>query len=627
MLPYKDNEIIMIGDQLVTDILVANRSHIKSILVSPISKANDGSKFIKFLEKNIFKKLAQKNILHEGFYNEGEIGENENLGSKVNLVEEPGIGNTTNQLGDGPKKCIGCGKELQTTDERQPGYAIDIDRQNLCLRCFKIKHYNRLVEQEINDKDFIAILEDINKTKEKIRYYYVVDVFDLPGNLNGEFATVGLVNQYGDIQAKFQVENSNENIIQNLHKKIIEGLDEVGINFEEQVEKIGFACVGFVDHMTGIVNYSANLKFENFNLKKVVTDLFKKPVFVLNDANAAALDGKLIPGVNGHAGEFGHGGFFQDNVKCSCGLIGCIEATSSINGIENFFNDKVKNDKQHFANKIFDGIEIISFKNINDALMKNPKEIKGLIYECLEPIAKHMATMVMAIDPEAIIISGEVTSLGEVMVEILVEEEKNMKKRLLGNKLEVSEVGLGCMGLSMSFPPFPTREEAIEFIRKAYKEGVTFFDTAEIYGPFDNEEILGEAVKPFRDKVIIATKFGFKYEGNVSVGLDSTEKNILRAIEGSLKRLQTDYIDLYYQHRVDPKTPIEVVAKVVGELIKAKKEKKMNKKNLNLNALRMLGVQAVNKANSGHPGIILGAAPMVYELFTNVMNVNPINDQ
>ncbi|QEH61684.1 aldo/keto reductase [Spiroplasma chinense] len=142
-----------------------------------------------------------------------------------------------------------------------------------------------------------------------------------------------------------------------------------------------------------------------------------------------------------------------------------------------------------------------------------------------------------------------------------------MKKRILGKDLEVSELGLGCMGLSFSLPPFPTKQEAIEFIREAYKRGVTFFDTAEIYGPFNNEEILGEAVKDFRDKVIIATKFGFKYDGNQVIGVDSSVENMQRALEGSLKRLQTDYIDLYYQHRVDKETPIENVAQEMKKMI------------------------------------------------------------
>ena len=142
-----------------------------------------------------------------------------------------------------------------------------------------------------------------------------------------------------------------------------------------------------------------------------------------------------------------------------------------------------------------------------------------------------------------------------------------MKTRTLGKDLVVSEIGLGCMGLSFSFPPFPSKEEAIAFIRTAYDKGVRFFDTAEIYGPFVNEEVVGEALKPYRDQVVIATKFGFKYEGNEVVGLDSSEVNIRRAIEGSLKRLQTDYIDLFYQHRVDPNTPIETVAQVMQQLM------------------------------------------------------------
>ncbi|AKX34631.1 aldo/keto reductase [Spiroplasma litorale] len=149
-----------------------------------------------------------------------------------------------------------------------------------------------------------------------------------------------------------------------------------------------------------------------------------------------------------------------------------------------------------------------------------------------------------------------------------------MNKRVLGKGLEVSEIGLGCMGLSFSLPPFPKKEEAVKFLREAYEEGVTFFDTAEIYGPFNNEEIVGEALKDVRDKVVICTKFGFSYDENGKPnGLDSSRKNILRAVEGSLKRLQTNYIDLLYQHRVDPNVPIEEVAEVMKELIKEGKIK------------------------------------------------------
>ncbi|AOG60475.1 aldo/keto reductase [Spiroplasma helicoides] len=141
-----------------------------------------------------------------------------------------------------------------------------------------------------------------------------------------------------------------------------------------------------------------------------------------------------------------------------------------------------------------------------------------------------------------------------------------MKKRVLGKDLKVSEIGYGAMGLSFASPPFPTKKEAILFLKEAKKKGVTFFDTAEIYGPFKNEEIMGEAFKDCREEVVIATKFGFKYDGDKVIGLDSSRENILRAVEGSLKRLQTNYIDLLYQHRVDPSVPIEEVALVMKEL-------------------------------------------------------------
>ena len=142
-----------------------------------------------------------------------------------------------------------------------------------------------------------------------------------------------------------------------------------------------------------------------------------------------------------------------------------------------------------------------------------------------------------------------------------------MQKRKLGQNLEVSAIGLGCMGLSQSFPPFPEKAESIAFLRAAVERGVTFFDTAEVYGPFENEELVGEALAPVRDSVVIATKFAFVFEGNKQTGVNSQPAHIRAAIEGSLKRLRTDYIDLYYQHRVDPNVPIEDVAGAVRDLI------------------------------------------------------------
>ncbi len=150
-----------------------------------------------------------------------------------------------------------------------------------------------------------------------------------------------------------------------------------------------------------------------------------------------------------------------------------------------------------------------------------------------------------------------------------------MKKRYLGkNKLEVSSIGLGCMGFTQSYPPYIPDNEAIEVIRKAVELGVTFFDTAEVYGPYENESLLGKALKPYRNKVKIATKFGFDIENNKvdelgrPVVLSSSPDSIKKSIEGSLKRLNTDHIDLYYQHRVDPNVEIGEVAYTINELMK-----------------------------------------------------------
>lgn len=143
-----------------------------------------------------------------------------------------------------------------------------------------------------------------------------------------------------------------------------------------------------------------------------------------------------------------------------------------------------------------------------------------------------------------------------------------MQKRLLGNSgLEVSALGLGCMGLSFGYGKPTEKKEAIKLLRSAYEQGITFFDTAEAYGPFANEELLGEALAPFRREVVIATKFGFK-DGKPDLGMDSRPATIKTVAEAALKRLKTDYIDLFYQHRVDTNVPIEDVAETVKELIK-----------------------------------------------------------
>lgn len=164
-----------------------------------------------------------------------------------------------------------------------------------------------------------------------------------------------------------------------------------------------------------------------------------------------------------------------------------------------------------------------------------------------------------------------------------------MQKRKLGNSnLEVSTLGLGCMGLSFAYGPAADKQEGISLIRSAVEQGVTFFDTAEVYGPFTNEELVGEALEPFRDQVVIATKFGFKPGEDTSrwPDLDSRPEHIREVVDASLKRLRTDRIDLLYQHRVDPKVPIEDVAGTVKDLIAEGKVKHFGLSEAGANTIR-----------------------------------------
>ena len=171
-----------------------------------------------------------------------------------------------------------------------------------------------------------------------------------------------------------------------------------------------------------------------------------------------------------------------------------------------------------------------------------------------------------------------------------------MQKRNLGkSNLEVSAIGLGCMGLSFGYGPAVDKQQGISLIRAALERGVTFFDTAEVYGPFTNEELVGEALAPFRAQVVIATKFGFKIDptSGKQVGLDSRPEHIKEVAEASLKRLKTDVIDLFYQHRVDPNVPIEDVAGAVKELIQQGKMRQFG--------LSEAGVQTIRRAHKVQP--------------------------
>ncbi|WP_372854747.1 aldo/keto reductase [Pedobacter sp.] len=179
-----------------------------------------------------------------------------------------------------------------------------------------------------------------------------------------------------------------------------------------------------------------------------------------------------------------------------------------------------------------------------------------------------------------------------------------MPKRILGNSgLEVSALGLGCMGLSFGYGPATDKKQAIKLIQTAFEAGITFFDTAECYGPFTNEELLGDALSPIRDKVVIATKFGFQ-DGDSKKGLDSSPTRIRAVAEASMKRLKTDYIDLFYQHRVDPNIPIEDVAGTIQDLIKEGKIRHWG--------LSEAGTDTIRKAHAVQP---VAALQSEYSLF------------
>ncbi|MDB6114763.1 MAG: aldo/keto reductase [Lacunisphaera sp.] len=207
-----------------------------------------------------------------------------------------------------------------------------------------------------------------------------------------------------------------------------------------------------------------------------------------------------------------------------------------------------------------------------------------------------------------------------------------MQKRKLGNSnLEVSALGLGCMGLNSAYGPAPDRREMIALVRAAVDRGVTFFDTAEAYGPFTNEELVGEALAPFRSQVTIATKFGFRFgpNGERIEGLDSRPAHIKEVAEASLKRLKVEVIDLFYQHRVDPAVPIEDVAGAVKELIQAGKVKHFG--------LSEAGVQTIRRAHAVQPVTALqseyslwwrepeaGALPALEELGIGFVPFSPL---
>jgi len=189
-------------------------------------------------------------------------------------------------------------------------------------------------------------------------------------------------------------------------------------------------------------------------------------------------------------------------------------------------------------------------------------------------------------------------------------QNNKMKTRKLGN-LEVSEIGLGCMNMTGNYNPPADHKESVATIRKAVENGVTFFDTAEVYGPYIDESLVGEALQPFRDQVKIATKFGFAIDG--TIGLDSSSKHIKKVVEESLKRLRTDHIDLYYQHRVDPNVPIEEVAGTIKELIQQGKVLHFG--------LSEASAKTIRRAHAVQP---LTAVQSEYSLWTRNVELNGV---
>ena len=196
-----------------------------------------------------------------------------------------------------------------------------------------------------------------------------------------------------------------------------------------------------------------------------------------------------------------------------------------------------------------------------------------------------------------------------------------MQKRKLGKNLEVSALGLGCMGMSFSYGPPKDRKEMISVIHAAIERGIDFFDTAEVYGPFTNEDLVGEALAPYRDKVIIATKFGFdlKPDGPVNLGaLNSRPKHIKKVVEASLKRLRVDVIDLLYQHRVDPDVPIEEVADAVKDLIWEGKVKHFG--------LSEAGAQTIRRAHAVQPVAALQSEYSICSESTKLKYYRPLKN-
>ncbi|AXK51187.1 ROK family protein [Spiroplasma alleghenense] len=292
-------------------------------------------------------------------------------------------------------------------------------------------------------------------------------------DLGGTSAKVGIVDQNGKVDINFIVENDMKNILPNLLEKIKEKLKESNFQYEE-IDLIGFSTAGFIDHEQGIVRIAGNLNWFDFNLKDQAEKLFKKPVVVLNDANAAALgefwvgsgekyksvvfytlgtgiggaiiiNGQLIQGQHGYAGEFGHGGDMQHEIDCNCGLKHCLEPTTSAVGLSKAIKKFWLKNPNHSTLSYFPNPQEVEMVDIANVYKKNnfPQDLKDLIITMYKPLLNHMALMTKALDPEAILIGGGGSKMGDPLIDIIRTGLKPLLLPVYAADLKIQTAELG----------------------------------------------------------------------------------------------------------------------------------------------------------------------------------------
>ncbi|AUF83573.1 ROK family protein [Mesoplasma syrphidae] len=299
-------------------------------------------------------------------------------------------------------------------------------------------------------------------------------------DLGGTSAKVGIVNQFGELETSFIVKNDKSNLLENLAKKTINKIEQLGYNYDIDIERIGFACPGFINHEEGIVILSGNLNLQNFDIKTAIKSLFKKQeVYILNDVNAAALgeywtgsasryssgifywlgtgiggaivsENKLLSGEHGFAGEFGHGGKMQTLFKCNCGLNYCIERTCSAVSFGKTFTKLVADNNLTSIAKLFKNPNDITMEEISKVYKENnkPQEIRVLIEEIYRPLFNHMAIMIQALDPALVVIGGGGSGMGTDLLEIIEENVKPLIVKIIRDQITFDLASLeNCSGI------------------------------------------------------------------------------------------------------------------------------------------------------------------------------------